>query len=113
MSVSISWMRRPYKKLREVKKKLEEDSKKGLWYESGMVGPHHARESSQNNKGIANKVVIPHCSPCQSDTHQHKMSKLCTSNPNNIAIRQAQLEKGKRGKTEGKCDTKSNAVPSK
>jgi hypothetical protein len=84
MSVNISW------KLREGKNKLEEDNKKGLWYESGMVGPHE-REIGQNKEGIANKVVIPHCSHRQSNTHQHKISKFCANNPKNIAIREAQV----------------------
>jgi hypothetical protein len=57
-----------------VKEKLEEDSKKGLWYKSGMAG-QHTRETGQNKEGIVDKVVIPHCFHCQSDIpHQHKTS---------------------------------------
>jgi hypothetical protein len=38
-------------------KKLEEDKKKGRWYESGMAGQPHTKETSLN-EGVVNKALI-------------------------------------------------------
>jgi hypothetical protein len=74
-----------------------------------MVGPN-TREIGKNEEGgVNNKRVVIHCSRCKSDTHQSRMSKLCTMNPKNIAVKDAEYEIAKMLEVE-ECDTKSYSV---
>lgn len=83
-------MPRLCKKLREGRDKLEEDNRrKGLKYESGMMGPHAKdKEVIKEDGEIVNnkQQVMVQCLHCKSNTRQCKTSKLCAMNPNNLAL---------------------------
>jgi hypothetical protein len=76
-------MRRLFKKLRVVRKKLEEDNRKDLEYESGMMGLH-AKDKEEVIKEDGTTIInnAQHlrirCSHCKSNSHQCKTSKVCT-----------------------------------
>ena len=98
-STKIARMRNFYRKIREAKKKLAEENRKGLQYGSGMVGAFQEdhqqsttgeqeptrKRKKQYKKSSSSKQTCPHCNLIGHVCPTHGS---CLTNPVNMAPKQ-------------------------
>jgi hypothetical protein len=87
-NVKIERMRSQYRKLKEGVEKLKADNRKGLTYDSGMMGPageDGEETQQQQQKGKRGKSNAT-CKHCGIKGHQRISSLQCLKNPKNLAI---------------------------